>query len=72
MQLTGFTRAWVDFAMDVEQLRCVYRCVSLRGAEARARELPGSQVGALLQQACDDRVPQRVRADARTGLLAAT
>jgi hypothetical protein len=72
VQLTGFARAWVGFAMDLDQLRGVYMRLSPRGAEARVPEKFPSNVGALLWQTCDDRVPRRVRADARTGLLAAT
>jgi hypothetical protein len=48
-------------------------CVSLRDAEARVPEKFLDRTSALLlSQTRDDRVPRRVRADARTGLLAAT
>jgi len=32
------SRAWVGFAIDLDQLCAVFTCVSLRGAEARVAE----------------------------------
>ena len=64
----------MGLSVDVQQLRGVDVRVALGRAEARVAEefLNRAQVGAALQQMRRERMPQRVRADARRALLAAT
>ena len=53
------------FGVNVEKLRRVDVCVTLRGAETRVPEqfLDRAQIGPALEEMRGERVAQRVRAD---------